>query len=568
MRDLKVLHFSRYCFFAILVFSACSDKNKEVPVSLSQKTQVLIDRASIPGIQLAYLDQSNEFMLNLGQGNKSDPATKIDDNTIFQVGNLVEPLIAGLSLKLWEEGKIEIDEPISFSFDQRLVGNTHFNALTFAHLLSHTAGIIDRKGDTLTVDFVPGSTFGPSEYDFVLACELLENQLDRPIHELLKQWIFDPLDMKNSYYDTSSLAKNLAVGHNAIEVPQSLGNSRTKSIEYNLYTTARDYAKFLEALLLKNFLSSKAKSRMLTKTIAIQDWDGTPTGLGWTLGWGYEQTETGQILFQWNGDLAFKSLVVLNEAEQQILVCLTNGENGLSIQHDLLPLFFQRKFLFYPWLGYEKYDDPWISSRIRLEKTFFFEDSITSARNYAEILLEDSALVDDNQMNNVVWSLFTQKALVAATQLIQVHLYHHPASSQGYTRLGEAYGFAHDYQSSWKAYQQAMEIDPSTSREILPRFPWYQEAMTAIQTQESPRLFDDYLGEFGPILIEKRSEGLVYTDDENTDVALVRLSNEVFDLDNLATFRLRFVFENGQLKGLVQSFLTGEEREYAKKGTI
>ena len=151
----------------------------------------------------------------------------------------------------------------------------------------------------------------------------------------------------------------------------------------------------------------------------------------------------------------------------------------------------------------------------------------------------------------------------AAERLARVHLENFPNTANTYVRLGETLGFQSKYAPSWESYTKAMELDPETSREIMPRFPWHMEATSVMQeTQELPAGL--FTGTFQNSQVTIENDQLVYSDEQYQGVRLNRIGNTLFDLEGAVTFRINFILKNGQVEGIEKSYLSGERTTEAK----
>src|ERR1700733_9574895 len=64
--------------------------------------------------------------------------TKLDDNSLFDLGNITEEYTATAILLLKDKGKLQLTDPITKYFPQ-----LPYNTVTIQHLLTHTSGVPD-----------------------------------------------------------------------------------------------------------------------------------------------------------------------------------------------------------------------------------------------------------------------------------------------------------------------------------------------------------------------------------------------------------------------------------------
>ena len=95
-----------------------------------------------------------------------------------------------------------------------------------------------------------------------------------------------------------------------------------------LYTTAEDYARFLEAVL---------ADRDAISVIRASSVDVAP-GLGftWGLGWGLWKGDRGEFIWHWGDNPGFKAFVIGSLSLGDSVVVLTHSDNGLSLAEEVV----------------------------------------------------------------------------------------------------------------------------------------------------------------------------------------------------------------------------------------
>ena len=151
---------------------------------------------------------------------------------VFRIGSITKQFTAAGILMLIEEGRISLDDEITkFIPDYPTRGNK----ITIHHLLNHTSGI--KSYDDLEtfhsniktdfqpydfmeifknepMDFKPGEQFKYSNSGYFLLGIVIEKVSGKTYEEFIKKRIFEPLGMKNSYYDSHSrIIPNRAAGY-------------------------------------------------------------------------------------------------------------------------------------------------------------------------------------------------------------------------------------------------------------------------------------------------------------------------------------------------------------------
>jgi D-alanyl-D-alanine carboxypeptidase len=142
------------------------------------------------------------------------------------VGKLFTSTIIGI---LYEQGVVSFDDRITDHLDQELLkglhihkGIDHTNEIRVKHLLNQTSGLPDNFEpllDDLLADpdfsitprepiewvkkhsephFPPGTGFQYTDTNYHLLGLIIEERTGLPFHEALKQYIYEPLEMKHS----------------------------------------------------------------------------------------------------------------------------------------------------------------------------------------------------------------------------------------------------------------------------------------------------------------------------------------------------------------------------------
>jgi CubicO group peptidase (beta-lactamase class C family) len=224
-----------------------------------------------------------------------------DTSTIFRIASISKSFAAVLMLKLIEEGRFKLDDPIENYLPEvkRLKGYSDTTKITFRQLASHTAGLqrnsspndgkygvtIDWEKKTLSsishTKFVcrPNSQMIYSNIGYAILGLAMSRAANTPYIKLITDKIFVPLKMNNTYFDVpDNKLKNLAAGtcdcgmlkHKNTKVPKK----EQKGIGYGvpsggIYSTASDFTKFLALLMgtSKQKIISDTSLRLMQKGV-------------------------------------------------------------------------------------------------------------------------------------------------------------------------------------------------------------------------------------------------------------------------------------------------------------
>jgi len=170
---------------------------------------------------------------------------KVDENSIFNACSISKFLTSVLVLKLSDQGLLDINENVNNGLTSWKVPENEFTQtkkVTIRNLLSHESGIVDPEGsfsnlnnshgvpnmidllmgkttyckDSIEVKYLPETDFQYSDAGFCIIQQLVEDICEMPFGELMKEGIFNPLQMTNSTYEIfSNVSKGkISSGHN------------------------------------------------------------------------------------------------------------------------------------------------------------------------------------------------------------------------------------------------------------------------------------------------------------------------------------------------------------------
>ena len=221
-----------------------------------------------------------------GVANAETHAPVKTDQTLYLVGSVSKAVTAWGVMKLVEEGKIGLDEPVMRHLKRwRFPGSDEYrDKVTVRHLLSHTAGIDDGFGfsgflpgdaiqtleesltypkDTnmgeahgVTVVREPGRTMSYSSAGYTVLELLIEEVTNRSFSDYMKEAILQPLGMTKSSFDLDAIlsdgrSDDLATSYDSDLKPHPHRRYTAKAA-VSLRTTPGDMAKFVLAFLREN----------------------------------------------------------------------------------------------------------------------------------------------------------------------------------------------------------------------------------------------------------------------------------------------------------------------------
>jgi CubicO group peptidase (beta-lactamase class C family) len=207
-------------------------------------------------------------------------------DTRFRIGSITKQFTSAAILRLQEQGKINVNDPLSKYMSDFPRGDE----VKIHHLLTHTSGIhsytddIDFTSEEVTepinsselieeikgfeFEFDPGEKYYYNNSAYFLLSHLIEQLSGKTYGRFLEEEFFKPLGMKNTGpYINQTPPDNSSLGYSA------MGNSYNPAIDWDmswaggagiLYSTTGDLIKWNEGLFGGRVLSDESLSMMLT----------------------------------------------------------------------------------------------------------------------------------------------------------------------------------------------------------------------------------------------------------------------------------------------------------------
>jgi D-alanyl-D-alanine carboxypeptidase len=173
-----------------------------------------------PGMTLALADR--EGLLRASVHGFADTKTKerVRLDTLFEIGSISKSFVALALLQLRDEGKLDLNKPVSDYLPWLKVKTAHA-PFTTHHLLTHTSGLpggisflVRAPNDEIWTGYAPGEHFVYSNPGYEILGRLLEAIDGRPFSVALRERVLLPLGMRASEpVITNDARARMAVGY-------------------------------------------------------------------------------------------------------------------------------------------------------------------------------------------------------------------------------------------------------------------------------------------------------------------------------------------------------------------
>ena len=427
----------------------------------------LMEQANIPGLSIALI-RDGETVWSGAYGVKNaitgDPVTRA---TVFEAASLTKPLFAYLVMKMVEAGEIDLDKPL-FEYvpleylEEEYIGHPmdreDFNAEWFRRInarmvLSHSAGLPHGEPrDPLPIHFEPGTGYRYSADGYRYLQVVVEYLRGEDLAEIMRKEVIEPLGMdRSSMVWRDEYEASAAVGHDMSG--ETTGEFRKRMRAFasaTLYTTAVDYARFLNAVINETGLDSTTVERMLSPEIEVQE------GVSWSLGFGLDEAPAGTGFWQWGDYVTFRSYTIAYKRERIGVVYLTNSFNGLSIRNEIVTLAVgggEHPVFSFP--DYEQYSAP----GFRITQKALRDGAEAALDLYDRMRAEEPELMTWEVLNGSGNVLRRANRAGEAVALLKINAEVYPDSSGSHLYLGEAYFENGQYGDAVRSFRKKLEMD-------------------------------------------------------------------------------------------------------------
>lgn len=328
----KITYILTFCFAMVYSSSVCqtddnllqrSDLIREV---LSKEISKILNETGIPSISIALV--SNDKILFQEAYGYANYKKKVlaTSSSIYNTGSNFKFVTAIAIMKLAEEGKLDIDDPINLYLDDDKIEDLSGDGtpVTFRHLLSHHSGLrgtieivplwdraIPSNLSTIASKVVaveePGKKFEYCNHCYALLGLAIEKISGQSFQEYIVTNILEPLGIKNDSPLTPSpgMVEELVLPYTLVNnkpIPES--QIRINNFPAgDMYMTVPDMAKFL----LVQLNNGKINGKPLLTPSSISEMLKSQYGSYYGLGTGILTQKEGKVYTHTGGLTGFSS---------------------------------------------------------------------------------------------------------------------------------------------------------------------------------------------------------------------------------------------------------------------
>jgi len=329
------------------------------------------DDHDIPAISIALIhDQQLVWAEGFGYANKAKKI-KATAMTTYRTGSISTLFTALAILKLAEQGKLDLDRPLSLYLPDFHI-KKHDSAvreITLRDMLSHHSGLpmsyfkgmwsmspeslttLLKKLSNSYVAYPPGFIYSYSNIAYSLLGVLIERQSQQGFEQYMQTQVFASLGMSfSSFVLSSPVEAHLAKGYRDDKLEDFFAMRDYPAL--GLYSNVSDLAKFLSMMLGdgkvngRYFIGKQWLDEMIRRQNESTSLGFSPMGFGWRLGQVMMENDE-EIAWTYGATLLHRSRITLMPKHGLGVVVLANSTNSFKslekITNKALALLLQAK---------------------------------------------------------------------------------------------------------------------------------------------------------------------------------------------------------------------------------
>ena len=184
-----------------------------------------ISNELFPGAQIVVV-KNNQLVAekSFGKLSYSHDSRDVDSSTIYDIASITKVLsVTPITMKLISQKKISLEHTLEQYYPQ--LYNTDKGKISIRNLLTHSSGMkpfveFYKKNPkikknkmineilNLDVDFSPGEKVQYSDLGIIVLMDIIEKVSGSSLDDLCNRWIFNPIDMNNTFYNPDASLKS------------------------------------------------------------------------------------------------------------------------------------------------------------------------------------------------------------------------------------------------------------------------------------------------------------------------------------------------------------------------
>jgi CubicO group peptidase (beta-lactamase class C family) len=445
----------------------------------------VMQRAEMPGFAIAVVrDQRIVYSAGFGLKKLNGNET-VSVRSLFHMASITKPFVATSIMQLWEQGKIDLDAPITKYLPYFQLKDERYKQITVRQMLSHISGMPDvqdyewdkpqfddgaleryvRSLVDKTLIAEPGARFQYSNMAFEVLGDVIAKVSGITFEDYVKRNILAPLEMSTSNLLVKQADPQLLTSPHVlspsyeVEVSKVFPYNRMHSPSSTLYSSVLDMSRWAIANLNRGELDGM---RILKASTYDLMWKPpgdkfTQVGISWFLG---KHRDLGVVRHS-GGDVGFVSNLVLIPEKKIAVVMMSNFDRSplAILTNAALDVALGRK------------PEP-VALKIPIDRVIF--KTIAAAgieagvKKYRELKQTQQENYDfqERHLNSLGYNLIRQGRIKEAIRVFQLNVEAYPESSNVYDSLGEGYMLNGDKAPAIENYEKSLKLDSGNANAV------------------------------------------------------------------------------------------------------
>jgi len=266
----------------LLIGAASAETRLRAPDAIDAALDAAVRDRDIPGLVAVAVDEGGVFYAHAAGMRDVAAHAPMAPDSIFRIASMTKPVTSVAVMMLVEEGRVALDDPIARHLpelaDRRVFvrftadgyeSRPARTAMTVRHLLTHTSGLAYSFSNETFARMAPGANARATDHALVhepgerwtygestrVLGTLVERVSGLPLETFMRERIFEPLGMSETWYDVpADLTGRVVTVHN--KTADGMRETRNPEVvtspmngDGGLSSTAADYAKFIAIFL-------------------------------------------------------------------------------------------------------------------------------------------------------------------------------------------------------------------------------------------------------------------------------------------------------------------------------
>lgn len=319
----------------------------------------LMEKQKIVGLSLAVI-KNGKPLVNKGYGLANvELNVPVTSESVIRLGSVSKQIFTTAIMKLMEEGKLGIDDPVHKFFPD---APETWRPIAIKHLMSHTSGLqreapgydnfkiqpdldVIKSAYSLPLVFQPGEKYQYCNVAYFMLAEIIKQVSGMPWQDYIHNKLFVPAGMNNSYMtDFYRIIPNRAEGY--MHTHDTLINATAMLAirpSGGFLSTSSDMIKWNKVLTEKKIILKKENWEKLWQPV-IKTSDNTASKEYYGFGWTIDEYKGRKLIVHGGANIGFRSVYArfVNDGLSIIILTNTDEANPRVIANALADYYFRK----------------------------------------------------------------------------------------------------------------------------------------------------------------------------------------------------------------------------------